>query len=1000
MKAKFRTAKSAFAAAIVVCLSGTSALAVDNFWTGTTSGDWNTATNWSLGRVPANPNGAPTGDNFDDAAINVQTPHVATITANISATPRDIKVGLGDGTSGRVDHIAGNAGTGSGNWMFVAHGGGTGVYNLADTTGTGGVLTGYAQGSGNMTTDRLWVGGVSWWGGGNGIVNINTSGTWNMNDLAIGINNGTGVVNVDAGTLNTAGWNFIGKNDGGGNGTGTLNMSGGTLTNTGRTYMGQADCNGTLNLSGGSYINANDNFFTVGDGAGGVATLNITNSASLLRSIGEFWVGNNQSVGTMTLSAGTVNTNNWTCIARTGGTATVTMSGGTWNKTGGGNFLVGDNSAGVMHQTGGDLTVNGEFWVGENGAGNGTYNFSGGTHTGNYWIAIGRTGGTGFVTMTGGTWTKTGNGNFIVGASGPGTMTQSGGLVDVQGGITWVAEGNNCTGTLTISEDAEFRTSRFVVGVYGGTTGTLNLNGGTVRTGQISGGDGNDTVHFNGSQIIATGHQPAFIGGLNTAAVDAGGLKVDSNGFDLTVSQALSGTGGVVKSGTGALVLDGPNTYAGGNIVANGTLVLTTAATGGGDILVADGATLGVRQTTQASGLSAVNATFGDEGASNLDFDLGNTLGNPVVAPLDVTGTLTLNGAVTVNIADSLPSPGTVFLVSYAGPKDGPGAFVLGDLPEGMSATLNDDGTGLVSLQVSSVSLPIWTGTNGTDWDKDTENWKDGVTNTPTKYTDLAPVLFDDTADDSLVDLEITVEPGKVTFNNSSYAYVLDGSGKITGAGTLTKQGTGALEIWLTGNDFTGVTTLAGGMVTVAKLADGGSPSSLGASSADPANLVLAGATLNYAGGEASTNRGFTINGNDATIRTAADLTISGPVACITGNLTKTGAGKLTLSHPGANVLGTVNPGLRVSGGTLTLSGSGTQTNAVAGELFVGPVPNVPAHLVLDATTLNVQSWIAVGRGNGDTETVSTLTATDSTIVSGNFSSGWDILLCIKFSES
>jgi hypothetical protein len=51
-------------------------------------------------------------------------------------------------------------------------------------------------------------------------------------------------------------------------------------------------------------------------------------------------------------------------------------------------------------------------------------------------VAVGRDGGTGSLDMSGGSITKTGGGNFIVGASGPGTMTQTGRLVDVQSGIT------------------------------------------------------------------------------------------------------------------------------------------------------------------------------------------------------------------------------------------------------------------------------------------------------------------------------------------------------------------------------------------------------------------------------------------------------------------------------------------------------------------------------------------------------------------------------------
>jgi hypothetical protein len=92
------------AAAVAAGLSGISplAFATDNLWTGATSTDWNTATNWSLGRVPVKPSPAP--DAFDDAIININL-NFPLITADIPV-PRDIIVGQGAGANGRVDHTA------------------------------------------------------------------------------------------------------------------------------------------------------------------------------------------------------------------------------------------------------------------------------------------------------------------------------------------------------------------------------------------------------------------------------------------------------------------------------------------------------------------------------------------------------------------------------------------------------------------------------------------------------------------------------------------------------------------------------------------------------------------------------------------------------------------------------------------------------------------------------------------------------------------------------
>ena len=91
--------------ALVASFGLSVANAQDNFWTGASSTDWNTAGNWSLGNVP-------TGQN---AIVDSQPANIATISANIAATPNDIVVRGG----GRLDHIAGAAGTGGSRWMWV-----------------------------------------------------------------------------------------------------------------------------------------------------------------------------------------------------------------------------------------------------------------------------------------------------------------------------------------------------------------------------------------------------------------------------------------------------------------------------------------------------------------------------------------------------------------------------------------------------------------------------------------------------------------------------------------------------------------------------------------------------------------------------------------------------------------------------------------------------------------------------------------------------------------
>ena len=883
-----RPACAAALSGAIVLVFSCAVLAVDNLWLGGTT-DWNTPANWSLGRVPALNNGATEGDTFDDAVINTTEPQIATINASLAVTPRDIVVGSGMETAGVVNHLAGTAATGPGNWMFVGRHGGYGTYNLADTATMGAGITGFGRGSGSLNANgRLYVGG--WGGAGDGEFHVNTTGTLAIAyQLQVGNGTGTGLFNLESGTVTT----------------------------------------GT-------------EWVEFGNGAGSRGTLN--------------------------------------------------MTGGSFTKGGGNHFSIGTNGGiGVADISGGSLTVNNEIWLGQAGGSFGTLYFSGGSITNNSYVAVGRDGGTGIVDMTGGTWTKTGGGAFIIGASGPGTMTQSGGLVEVLAGDTWMGESGPCS--FTLSDTGEFRASFFQVARNASSTATVNLAGGTLRVARIGGGNGTEYVYFDGTRVIATSSQSAFISGIDAgrAVISIGGLDLDSNGFNLGVPQALTGMGAVVKSGAGTLTLSGANTYEGGNFVTAGKLAITTATTVSGDCAVDDGAALGVIQTAPDLSLVVPNATFGQTGATTLDFDLGNTPGNPTAPPLAVTDTLVLKGPVTVNITDAFPATGTLPLIFYPAPKFGTGQFQLGKLPDGTTGTLHDNGAGLVTLTLDKVVLLKWNGSGGSraPWDFATTNWTDRLTGQPTAYSDPGSVLFDDDAAAVRVDLNTTVAPAAVVIDNPLKSYRFEGTGKITGPGSFLKRGGGALTQFLAANDYTGATRLEGGTTTLRDLANSGSPSAIGASSASPANLVLASAVVNYTGPAIAIDRGFTISGANSGLTTTNDLTLGGPVVCVAGNLTKSGAGKLTLTHPGANAFGTVSPAVRVNQGTLALAGSGTQTNSAAGDCWIGASPNLAAHFTLAATSLHVSGWLGIGRGNGNTGVTSSLTAVDSQLRSGNFSAGY-----------
>jgi hypothetical protein len=311
---KLKKQRAFVGAAIAAAVSGVAfpAFAVDNVWTGATDTNWNTPTNWSLGRVPTNANGAPTGDTFDDAVVN-STTVVPLISADLAATPRDIVVGSGAGTNGQVNHTAGTAATGNGNWMFVGRDGGTGKYNLGNTATTGGTLTGIGLGSGSINVSgRIYVAG-HFGGAANGVLNINTTGTITTgSDINLGAANGTGTVNLDAGTVNVGGWISVGRDENGTNGTGNWNQSGGTVNVNGNTVLGLPGTHGNFNLTGGNGTVAVSGNGTLSSNADIiVAENNPTAVAVVNQSGGRVLVGGNLDVqrngtGTYNLSGGTL----------------------------------------------------------------------------------------------------------------------------------------------------------------------------------------------------------------------------------------------------------------------------------------------------------------------------------------------------------------------------------------------------------------------------------------------------------------------------------------------------------------------------------------------------------------------------------------------------------------------------------------------------------------------------------------------------------------------
>ena len=219
-----------------------------------------------------------------------------------------------------------------------------------------------------------------------------------------------------------------------------------------------------------------------------------------------------------------------------------------------------------------------------------------------------------------------------------------------------------------------------------------------------------------------------------------------AGGSTLALAGVISGTGALVKSNSGTLLLTANNSYSGNTTIDGGTLAMGAAgalsisptieigATATFDVSALGGFILQPWQTLRGNGSVSGNVVANgtvDPGASigKLTFNqslslagellieiskTGTTLTNDVLA---VTGTLTFGGDLTVtNVGDAL-AVGDSFPLFSAGSFAGSfGAIKLPPLPSGLfwdSSTLGDSGVlNVVSLTPPAILSPSYDGTN------------------------------------------------------------------------------------------------------------------------------------------------------------------------------------------------------------------------------------------------------------------------------------------------
>jgi len=384
---------------------------------------------------------------------------------------------------------------------------------------------------------------------------------------------------------------------------------------------------------------------------------------------------------------------------------------------------------------------------------------------------------------------------------------------------------------ITVSNGGVFNVSTFT-DIIGG----LSFNGGTAQSG-VGGAirlNGNVTVNAFSSAASITGELQFFGAGVRAFAVADG-----SAATDLSISAAVTGTGGIVKSGPGLMLLSGANTYTNTTAVNGGVLAISSDTalgdTSGGTFVNSSGTLLFNTGVNNLPEVLTINGS-GSSGQGAL-YSLG-------IATIQTN--VVLLGNTTINVATNGGSPGTLTInggISGTGSltKLGVGTLTFAGSPGNTysGATFVNEGT--LSLNKSSLfAIP----------------------------SGEALVIGDGIgADDADV-----VRYGGNNMINSSSPITINGSGLLDLDGF--SDTLGVLNLF-GGNIDTGTGTLTmAGNVTAASvdLALGGIPNILG-------NLSLGAAT-----------RTFNVTNGPA----GQDLQIFAAVSG-TGGLIKNGAGQLNL---------------------------------------------------------------------------------------------------------
>ncbi len=611
-----------------------------------------------------------------------------------------------DTFDGTTNHTVTLSGPLSGNGGLIKAGEGILIFNAANTY-TGG--TEIADG-----TLQLGAAGSL---ASTGALQVDTGAIFNINSHTqeVGSLSGGGTIDATTGALVAGGNNANTAFSGAMNGTFAKTGSGALIVN-GATFSGGSFIfQGTIAQTGGT---TSFNTLAIGEGVGGTGTLAVSGGTLTFGDalqVGDFGgqgavnqtggtvqigsslnIGNQGGTGTYNISSGDLElTALLNSVGRNGGTASGT---GTLNIGGDGLVNVGngidpsrlilgynsgsDPSHGTINQSGGTLRINDGSTLnlaGQNGS-TGVYNLDGGAleiggdslqaaymnPAPNYQFNLG--GGTIRVigsaldtdvsaTLVGGLSTIDTNG---FGASFNGVLSGPGALEKTGGGTLIFNSANTYTGGTEIA------------------AGTLQLGaGGNLASGGALQIDAAGTFDLNGhTQTVGD------FAGAGAVLLGDGQLTAGTAN-DTLFSGSISGSGGVVKQGSGTLALTGSSTYTGDTIVNGGRLAVDGSLVS--DVFVNGGTLAGngsVGSVSVANGATVAPGNLGTLNTASITF-APSSIYQVEINPAGQSDKILASGTATIN-------GGTVQVLPQAGNYIPGTTYTLLTAAGGVSGTFSD----------------------------------------------------------------------------------------------------------------------------------------------------------------------------------------------------------------------------------------------------------------------------------------------------------------------